>query len=211
MITIQGTGVSAGIAKGPLVFLRRTKADHTKQEVRDVRLEKERLKAAQETAASQLEMLAEKCRADAADAAVLFETHAMFVYDEDLVFCITEILEKERCNAEYAVRQAGEQFAEMLPVSRATRVTRQAAFREGGNLPKAEVATWLKTKPMKPFEKIATNKGYNVNAIQNFYNALYQEAIEIAAVGYVPVELECEQEAEDDFVPENNGGGDFYF
>jgi len=114
MITIQGTGVSAGIAKGPLVFLRRTKADHTKQEVRDVRLEKERLKAAQETAASQLEMLAEKCRADAADAAVLFETHAMFVYDEDLVFCITEILEKERCNAEYAVRQAGEQFAEML-------------------------------------------------------------------------------------------------
>jgi len=116
-----------------------------------------------------------------------------------------------RNNTEAVVKALSEQFAEMLPVSRATRVTRQAAFREGGNLLKAEVATWLKTKPMKPFEKIATNKGYNVNAIQNFYNALYQEAIEIAAVGYVPVELECEQEAEDDFVPENNGGGDFYF
>ena len=116
-----------------------------------------------------------------------------------------------RNNTEAVVKALSEQFAELLPVSRATRVTRQAAFREGGNLLKAEVATWLKTKPMKPFEKIATNKGYNVNAIQNFYNALYQEAIEIAAVGYVPVELECEQEAEDDFVPENNGGGDFYF
>ena len=46
--------------------------------------------------------------------AVLFETHAMFVEDEDFVECITSMIEEESCNAEYAVDQAGIQFAAMF-------------------------------------------------------------------------------------------------
>ena len=72
------------------------------------------MKAAQAESVRQLKELAEKCREEAEDAVVLFETHAMFVEDEDFVACISELLEEEFCNAEYAVEQAGEQFSAML-------------------------------------------------------------------------------------------------
>ena len=114
MITIQGKGVSAGVAKGPLCFLRRPNTRIEKQTVEDTGAEKRRLAAAQTESVRQLEELAEKCRDEAEDAAVLFETHAMFVEDEDFAACIEEQLEEEACNAEYAVEQAGEQFAAML-------------------------------------------------------------------------------------------------
>ena len=117
-----------------------------------------------------------------------------------------------RDNTEAVVNALSEAFLELIPAGRATRVTRQAAFREGGATLKSEVATWLKTKPLKPFEKIAMSKGYNVQAIQNFYNALYQEANDIAAVGYIPVELEFEKEPEIEEIPGNRKPRtDFYF
>lgn len=114
MITIQGKGVSAGIAKGSLYFFRRPNTHIEKQTVEDTGTEKRRLKAAQAESVRQLKELAEKCREEAEDAVVLFETHAMFVEDEDFVACISELLEEEFCNAEYAVEQAGEQFSAML-------------------------------------------------------------------------------------------------
>ena len=71
--------------------------------------------AAQERAIQQLNALAEKCQEDAGEEmAVLFETHAMFVEDEDFVECITSMIEEESCNAEHAVDQAGIQFAAMF-------------------------------------------------------------------------------------------------
>ena len=115
MITIQGKGVSKGIAKGKLYFYRRPDTEIVKQTVTDLDAEKARLAEAQAASIAQLEALAEKCRAEASeDTVVLFETHAMFVEDEDFVECITSVMEDETCNAEYAVREAGEQFAAML-------------------------------------------------------------------------------------------------
>lgn len=115
MILIQGKGVSKGVAKGPLYFFQRPDTTVVKVTGVDVEAEKARLAAAQETSMAQLEVLAEKCREEAGDeAAVLFETHAMFVEDEDFVECITSIIDDETCNAEYAVEQAGEQFAAMF-------------------------------------------------------------------------------------------------
>ena len=59
--------------------------------------------------------MAEKAREDAGEEiAILFDTHAMFVEDEDYVECILSCLEEEGCNAEYAVLMAGEQFAAMF-------------------------------------------------------------------------------------------------
>ena len=115
MITIQGKGVSKGIAKGKLYFYQRPDTEIVKRTVADVAAEKARLEEAQAASIAQLEALAEKCRAEASeDTVVLFETHAMFVEDEDFVECITSVMEDEQCNAEYAVQQAGEQFAAML-------------------------------------------------------------------------------------------------
>ena len=115
MITIQGKGVSKGIAKGPLYFFQRSDTTVTLKVVSDIEAEKARLAVAQEQSIRQLNALAEKCQEDAGEEmAVLFETHAMFVEDEDFVECITSLIDEESCNAEYAVEQAGIQFAAMF-------------------------------------------------------------------------------------------------
>lgn len=114
MILLQGKGVSKGVVSGPVYFFRRSDATVTKYDA-DLEAEKARLADAQQKSIAQLEKLADKCREEAGEeAAVLFETHAMFVEDEDYVECVMEALESEGCNAEYAVQQAGEQFAAMF-------------------------------------------------------------------------------------------------
>lgn len=115
MLTIQGKGVSKGIAKGPLYFFQRPNTTVVKLHCDDIESEKTRLEAAQAASIAQLERLVEKCREEAGEeTVVLFETHAMFVEDEDFVACIIDQLEEESCNAEYAVEQAGKQFSTML-------------------------------------------------------------------------------------------------
>ena len=115
MILMQGKGVSTGVERGTIYFYHRADATIVKRAVEDLEAEKLRLTDAQKAAQAQLEVLAEKCREEAGDeSAVLFETHAMFVEDEDYVDAIIGVLEEERCNIEYAVEQAGIRFAEMF-------------------------------------------------------------------------------------------------
>ncbi len=115
MILMQGKGVSKGVTSGPLYFFRRSNGEVAQRTVEDIEAEKARLEQAQAQSVAQLEALAEQCRAESGDeSAVLFETHAMFVEDEDYVDCILSALEEERCNVEFAVQQAGEQFAAMF-------------------------------------------------------------------------------------------------
>ncbi len=115
MILIQGKGVSTGVVKGPLYFFQRQDAAVVKTRVEDISAEKQRLAQAQEKSMAQLEALADQCREESGEeSAILFETHAMFVEDEDFVECIHTCLEDEGCNAEYAVQLAGEQFSAMF-------------------------------------------------------------------------------------------------
>lgn len=115
MILMQGKGVSTGVMKGPLHFFRRQDTVVVKAQVVDIATEKERLAQAQQRTITQLEALAEQCRQGAGEeSAILFETHAMFVKDEDYVACIQVCLEDEMCNAEFAVQTASEQFAAMF-------------------------------------------------------------------------------------------------
>ena len=89
MILIQGKGVSKGVEKGTVYFFQRPDSTVVKLENADVEAEKQRFAAAQEQSIAQLAVLAEKCREEAGDeAAILFETHAMFVEDDDYVECV---------------------------------------------------------------------------------------------------------------------------
>ncbi len=84
MITIQGKGVSTGVALGPLYFYQRAKSTVSRYEVTDTDAEWARFKAAQEKAIAELGALAEKAREEAGDeAAMLFETHQMMAEDLD--------------------------------------------------------------------------------------------------------------------------------
>ena len=108
MIVIQGKGVSKGVANGPIYFFQRSSTTITDAPAADIEAEKARIAAAQEKSAQQLNALADKAREEAGDeTAILFETHAMFVEDDDYVECMMNALEEKHCTAEKAVELAG--------------------------------------------------------------------------------------------------------
>ncbi len=115
MISIQGKGVSTGVAIGPLYYYKRAESTIRRYEVSDPAAEWERFKAAQEKAIGQLGELAEKAREEAGDeAAMLFETHQMMAEDLDYEESIQGLIENDRLNAEAAVSDTAEQFAGMF-------------------------------------------------------------------------------------------------
>ena len=114
MKIIQGQGVSKGIEQGTIYFYHRAAAQVEMRTGADEQEERSRLERAKERTAQQLSDMAEKAREEAGDeAAVLFETHAMFLEDEDYMGAMDELL-SQGFNAEYAVDQAGQEFAAML-------------------------------------------------------------------------------------------------
>ena len=115
MISVQGKGVSTGVAAGPLYFYRRADLTVRRFTVEDVEGEWQRFKDAQAKAQAQLGELAEKARAEAGDeAAMLFETHQMMAEDLDYEEFIENGIKNEGTNAEAVVSDAGEQFAAMF-------------------------------------------------------------------------------------------------
>ena len=113
MITIQGKGVSTGVAAGPLYFYQRAKGTLRRYEVEDREAEFARFKEAQAKAIEQLGVLAEKAREEAGDeAAMLFETHQMMCEDLDYEEAIEGFIKESGLNAEAAVTDAGAMQAE---------------------------------------------------------------------------------------------------
>ena len=114
MNIIQGQGVSGGVEQGTIYFYRRNRTEVQVRRDCDPAQERARLDIAREKAAQALLDMARKAGAQVGDsAAELFETHAMFLEDEDFTGAMDELV-SEGYNAEYAVGQAGEQFAAML-------------------------------------------------------------------------------------------------
>jgi len=115
MILMQGKGVSTGVERGKLYFYQRASRSVVKRTVPNPEAERNRFQEAQTKSAEQLQALADRCREESnEDAAILFETHALFLEDDDYVECVLETLEAEHCNIEYAVQQAGAQFSDMF-------------------------------------------------------------------------------------------------
>lgn len=115
MILIQGKGVSKGVEQGSLYFFERPDTTFTKDSSVGSESERARFADAQAVSIEQLNVLAEKCLEEAGEeTALLFETHAMFIEDDDYVECILTAIDEESCTAEYAVQQASEQFASMF-------------------------------------------------------------------------------------------------
>ena len=115
MISIQGKGVSTGVALGPLYFYQRAKSSVSRTTVKDTKAEWERFKAAQAKAVEQLGELAEKARVEAGDsAAFLFETHQMMAEDLDYEEAIQGLIQDDKLNAEAAVSDTAAQFADMF-------------------------------------------------------------------------------------------------
>ena len=86
-----------------------------KRQVEDTDAEWHRFKGAQTGAIEQLGVLAEQARKEAGDeAAMLFETHQMMAEDLDFEEAIEDRIVNQKMNAEAAVSDTSEQFAEMF-------------------------------------------------------------------------------------------------
>ena len=115
MISIQGKGVSTGVAVGPLYYYQRAKSTIRRYEVTDLDAEWQRFKTAQAKCIEQLGELAEKARVEAGDeAALLFETHQLMAEDLDYEEAIENLIRESKLNAEAAVMDTAAQFAEMF-------------------------------------------------------------------------------------------------
>lgn len=115
MIVIQGKGVSAGVAAGPLYFYRRAPRNVMRKKTMDSEAEWMRFQEASQVAVEQLGVLARKAREEAGDeAALLLETHQMMIEDVDFVEAIEEWIREEELDAQSAVMEAALQFIEMF-------------------------------------------------------------------------------------------------
>lgn len=115
MITIQGKGISAGIGIGPVCFLRQENEAIGYHTVTDWETEWARFQSAQAEAIAQLgELSAKAMSAAGREAAELFVTHQMMAEDLDFEEAIKELIHSSGLNAEAAVTEVGQRFAEMF-------------------------------------------------------------------------------------------------
>ncbi len=115
MITITGKGVSNGVAFGPLYFYHRASGEVARCTDADPAVELERFETARKTAMEQLGALYQKAMDEVGEeAAILFETHQMMLDDADYVESVQGLIEGDHLNAEAAVSDTAEQFAEMF-------------------------------------------------------------------------------------------------
>ena len=109
---LAGIAASPGVAVGPVFQYRPRLPDVVTVEVADPVAEGQRLRRALEEARLEIEALRRQAisRVGAAEAAI-FEAHALFLQDPDLVDAALATIERERCNAEAAWNRAIEETA----------------------------------------------------------------------------------------------------
>ena len=115
MKKLSGTPASPGIALGPTFLFREIDLSFERRNVSDSEAEWERLKSALETAREELQEVQAKAEEESgAEEASIFRAHALMLEDPELVNKMQTVLEEEQLNAEAALKEATESYAEML-------------------------------------------------------------------------------------------------
>lgn len=115
MTKFTGKGVYGAIALGKISVFNRREIAVKRTHVTDIDGEKARVTAAKETAAGQLREIYEKAVKEVGETnAQIFEIHMMMLDDEDYNDSITNIIETQQVNAEYAVAATSDNFAAMF-------------------------------------------------------------------------------------------------
>lgn len=115
MKEICGIGVSKGYAIGKIKFLKASSPTIEKKSVKNPEEELARLsKALKETSVFLDSLYSDAQKKVGEKDAEIFQIHKMMLEDEDFLFSVKNIIEKENLCAEYAVRTTGENFAHMF-------------------------------------------------------------------------------------------------
>ena len=112
MITATGKSILKGIAIGKVKFFKKEQAKIS-DVVSDVETELKKFEEAQKKAQTQLRALYDKAVVEAGENyAAIFQIHIMMLDDNNFVTSIQEIIKNQKKSAAYAVKTAGETFAE---------------------------------------------------------------------------------------------------
>lgn len=115
MKILNGKAISAGIAFGKLYYYKRVELTLKRHHVEDVESELARYHEAKQRALDSLKALYEKALKEAGEhEAAIFEAHQMMLEDLDYEDSVVEIINHDRVNAEFAVGQTADRFAEMF-------------------------------------------------------------------------------------------------
>lgn len=115
MVKYQGKGVYGAIAIGRISVFKRQDVQVKRIKIDDTAGELARLEAAKEKATAQLQGIYEKALKEVGEAnAQIFEIHMMMIEDDDYNEAITEMIQGQNVNAEYAVAVTADNFAEMF-------------------------------------------------------------------------------------------------
>lgn len=128
MRTIQGVGVSAGIAIGTVRVL--AAADHAveRRVIDDPQAEMDRFHAARDMAVAQLKQLRDNVAAEFGEnKAELFDAHRLMLQDPDYAGCVEGLIAQDKVNAEFAVKSVAEQFAAMFAAMDSSTMQARAA------------------------------------------------------------------------------------
>ena len=112
---MEGKSVFGGIAIGRLSVYHKRDSAVKRVKISDVEAEKKRFEDAKEEAKRQLGVCYEKALKEVGEVnAAIFETHQMMLDDLDYVESITNIIETQEVNAEFAVASTGDNFSQMF-------------------------------------------------------------------------------------------------
>lgn len=115
MLTLKGKSVFSGISIGPLALFHRNTISTAVRPIDDAEAEVARFQKAREEAIGQLKDLYVKAVDKVGEEqAAVFEVHQMMLDDDDYVEDIETKIRDEKMNAEAAVDQTAQEFAEMF-------------------------------------------------------------------------------------------------
>jgi len=115
MLKFNGKGVYGAIAIGKISVFKKQESQIRRVHVEDTAAEIERVSAAKNQAAKQLQEIYEKALVEVGETnAQIFEIHMMMLDDDDYNESIVSIIEGQEVNAEYAVAITSNNFAEMF-------------------------------------------------------------------------------------------------
>ena len=114
-MVIQGKSVFSGIAIGRLSVYNKAENQVKRTKITDIEGEIKRFEDAREEAKTQLGGIYEKALKEVGEVnAAVFEVHQMMLDDLDYVESITNMIKSQEVNAEFAVANTGDNFAEMF-------------------------------------------------------------------------------------------------
>ena len=115
MVILKGKGVFGGIAIGKLSLYKRHQNMIKRYHVDHVDAEIARFEDARKNALEELKNLFEKARSEVGEAnAMIFDIHQMMLNDLDYLESITNMIQNEKVNAEYAVGKTADNFSQMF-------------------------------------------------------------------------------------------------